>query len=188
MFSDELRRQDARRAAQRRRVYFGLRPDPAAAAQAVALAERLRHKHRLAVPTLPSPRLHVSLNGLPSPAHDQTIAKACEAVSALRLRSFVVAFNRVASFGGGRDRPVVLWGDEAVIGVEQLHAALHAALAKSGVLRGRPAAFEPHMTLIRADRELPAAYVEPVSWRVEELLLLASGDGRRAVLGRWPLA
>jgi 2'-5' RNA ligase len=188
MLSDWLQEADHRATgAGPRRVYFALRPDVRAAAEATALAERLRREHGLTSRPIPAARLHVSLNWLGRPAPAQTIGKACEAVSGLRLKSFVIAFNRAASFGGGHDRPLVLWGEEGVIGVELLHAALHAALARPGIVRGPPPAFEPHMTRMRGAQPVAEEFVAPVSWRVRELVLIESGEGRQAALGRWPM-
>jgi 2'-5' RNA ligase len=169
-------------------VYFALRPDPAAAAEAIALAERLRAKHGLTGRPLAPERLHVSLNWIGHAPAGQAVVKACEMVSSLPLPSFRIAFNRVGSFGGrAGQRPLVLFGQDGVIGVRRLYEALHLALMRPGVVRGPPQAFEPHMTLLWEPHEIEEEFVEPIGWPVRELVLVDSVVGRQNVLGRWPL-
>jgi 2'-5' RNA ligase len=169
------------------KVFFALRPEAPAAQEARRLAERLRLAHGLKGQPITAERLHVSLQSLGDAPSDLTIAKACEAASAVGHRPFLVALNRVATFGGGA---LVLYGEEGVIGIDLLHKALHSALVVPGVTRGQPFAHEPHMTLLWDRREVPEQLVEPIVWRVREFVLLRSlyGEGRHEVLARWPLA
>jgi 2'-5' RNA ligase len=172
----------------RQRVFFALQPEVAAAREARGLAERLRLARGLKGRPITAERFHVSLHSLGDAPSDQTISKACEAVSAVAQRSFLVALNRVATFGGGA---LVLYGDEGVIGIDLLHKALHSALVASGVTRGPPRAFEPHMTLLWDPREAAEqVLLEPIGWRAREFVLLRSlnGEGRHEVLARWSLA
>jgi 2'-5' RNA ligase len=171
------------------RVYFALRPDPEAAAEAVALAERLRARHGLTGRPVAPERLHVSLNWIGHAPAGQAVVKASEMVSALPLPSFRVAFNRVASFGGrAGQRPLVLFGEEGVIGVQRLYEALHLALTRAGIVQGPPQAFEPHMTLLWDPADIAQEFVEAIGWQVRELVLIDSVVGRHNLLGRWPLA
>ncbi|HVI32983.1 2'-5' RNA ligase family protein [Phenylobacterium sp.] len=175
----------------RRVVYFALQPDPPVATAAVRLAARLAAENGLGAAPVPAGRLHVSLNGLGEDPDERSVARACDAVSALRVPPFRIAFNRAGSFAGAGKRPLVLWGDEGVIGVERLHAAIHLALAGWGLAPGRVRAFEPHMTLLWTDREVAPAWLEtPLAWTARAVVLLESlqGVGRQSVLGRWPLA
>jgi 2'-5' RNA ligase len=112
----------------RQKVFFALHPEAAAARKARRLAERLRLAHGLKGRPITAERLHVSLHSLGDAPSDQTIAKACEGVSAVAQRPFLVTLNRVATFGGGA---LVLYGDEGVIGIDLLHKALHSALVAS---------------------------------------------------------
>ncbi len=175
-----------------RKVFFALRPPPAAAARALALAAHWRDRLGMTAPLVAAERLHVSLN--PLGRHRRlppaVLRRAGAAVSALRPKPFTLAFNRLGGWGRGDGvRPAVLWGDEGVIGAELLHQTLHAALAAAGLAPPRPGEIAPHLTLWREAAATPAALIEPVAWRVEELVLLASvqGEGRHEVLGRWRL-
>jgi 2'-5' RNA ligase len=172
----------------RPKVFFALHPEAAAAREARCLAERLRLARGLKGRPITAERLHVSLHSLGDAPSDQTISKACEAVSAVAQRPFLVALNRVATFGGGA---LVLYGDEGVIGVDLLHNALHSALVASGVTRGPRGAFEPHMTLLWDSRQtVEQLLAEPIIWTAHEFVLLRSlyGEGRHEVLARWSLA
>lgn len=173
-------------------LYFALQPPPEVQAQALALANIARAKHRLsAKPVLPD-RLHVSLNSVgafkrpPGPV----VAKALEAVEAVVVRPFVVQFNRMGSWGvGDGERPIVLWGDEGVIGVNALYSTIHKAMRRLDMAPRREAEIAPHMTLLRDKAEMPETFIEPVSWTAEEFVLIHAvhGEGRFDVVGRVPL-
>lgn len=173
-------------------VYFALQPPPEAAAQAMALANAARAKHRLAgKPALPA-RLHVSLNHVgdfkrpPGPVVD----KAIETVETVSARPFVVQFNRMGSWGkGGGERPVVLWGDEGVIGVNAHYSTIHRALRRLDMAPRPEVEIAPHMTLLRDKVEVSETFIEPVSWRVEAFVLVHAvhGEGRHDIVWRFPL-
>jgi len=169
-------------------VFFTIKPDPGAALQIQRLTDRLGPSHCLTGQIVSPDRLHVSLNSL-GPHDPWSAARAMEAVSTIRTPPFVVAFNRLASFGRGNGpRPLVLWGDEGVIGVFRLHTAIHAALADAQVVGRRERQIEPHVTLLRDRRVVPDQPIPPIRWTVRELLLIRSvrGEGHET-LGRWPL-
>jgi len=173
-------------------LYFALQPPPEAAELALALANAARAKHRLsAKPGLPG-RLHVSLNNVgdfkrpPGPVID----KAVEAAETVSARPFVVELNRIGSWGAGDgQRPVVLWGDEGVIGVSALYSTIHKAMRRLDMAPRREAEIAPHMTLLRDAGEVPETLIEPLRWRVEDFVLIHAvhGEGRYDVVGRFPL-
>lgn len=174
-------------------LYFALQPPPEAAAQALALAEDVRRQHRLAGKPYAASRLHVSLNNVgefkrpPTPV----IAKALEAVSDVAVRPFVVEFNRLGTWTRMEDqRPVVLWGDEGVIGANDLYAVLHKALHRVDLAPRRLGEIAPHMTLLYDGAEVPETFVEPVRWRAAEVVLIHAvhGEGRFDVVGRVPFS
>jgi 2'-5' RNA ligase len=82
-----------------------------------------------------------------------------------------------------------LRGDDGIAGVYALHDEIHRALAEAGLVRPRAHDFEPHLTLLRDRIAAPEEFIEPVSWRVQEFVLLDSvhGEGRHELLGRWTL-
>jgi 2'-5' RNA ligase len=172
-----------------RKMFFALRPPPAVGERLADLGAHWRRRLGRAAPVTPAARLHVSLNSLGAhrrlPQAD--VRRATAAVSALRAQPFTLAFNRLGGWGRGEGaRPVVLWGDEGVIGADLLHETLEAALAAARLPRPRPRPFCAHLTLWRAPAATPEIVIPPVGWRVDELVLLASvhGEGRHEVLGR----
>lgn len=173
-------------------LYFALQPPPEAQALALALAEAARAKHRLGAKPAAPVRLHVSLNYVgdfkrpPGPVID----KALEAAGNVAARRFVVEFNRLGTWPAGDPAPVVLWGDEGVIGVNALYSTIHKALAKPGMVPRREAEIVPHMTLIYDKAQVPETFIEPLGWRVEEFVLIHAvhGEGRFDVVGRFPLS
>lgn len=173
-------------------VYFALQPPPQAARDARRRLIDGATRWGLTGRPVPPERLHVSLCGVGvfPQVPDRLADVARRAGAAVRQRPFKVAFNRIGAWGrGSGPRPLVLWGDEGVIGVERLHEALHATLRQAGLTTGRPRQIWPHMTLVRDRAAVPETFVSPVSWEVGEFVLLASrhGASRHEVLGRFPL-
>lgn len=172
-------------------LYLALQPSPDAAAQAAGLVEALRVEHRLAGKAVAAPRLHVSLNHLgvfkrpPGPV----IEKAAGILHELAGRPFTVTFDRVASWGRGPQRAVVLGGEDGLISVQTLYSDLNRELARHGMAPRRAPSFEPHMTLLYDRADVPETVVEPVSWRVDAFALMhvVHGEGRFEVVGRFPL-
>jgi RNA 2',3'-cyclic 3'-phosphodiesterase len=136
-----------------------------------------------------------ALSGSSDPVGDYSglprgiVGTACEAAAAVMTRSFVVAFNRVASFNIRSDGQVlVLRGDDGVAGLMALHQSLRAAMWKVGLRRSVPP-YEPHMTLMYSDQSIVEHAVEAISWTVKEFVLVHSlhGKSRYVALGRWQL-
>jgi len=173
----------------RHKIFFAVRPNAEAAQDAYQLA---RARRGLGGYLVPPERLHVSLNHVGSGPEVPTrrVERALEAAAAVAVRPFLLAFNRLATFGGKPgDRAVVLWGDDGVAGAFGLHDALHRALTANGAVRSAAPPFEPHLTLLRKERDVPPEFIAPVRWWVREFVLLDSihGEGRHEVLGRWTL-
>lgn len=172
--------------------YLALQPTPEAAETAAARLDAVRREHRLTGKPVAANRLHVSLYNLgafkrpPGPIID----KAVDVVRRVEAAPFTVAFNRLTSWGkGDGERPVVLWGEEGVIGVHALYDALHHELVRASMASRRDPPFEPHMTLAYDRADVPETFVEPVEWRVEEFVLIHAvhGEGRFQVVERFPL-
>ena len=53
----------------------------------------------------------------------------------------------------------------------------------------REAEIVPHLTVTRDKAAMPETFVEPLSWKVDEFVLIHSvhGEGLYSVAGRWPL-
>ncbi|MCR5875852.1 hypothetical protein LRS10_17795 [Phenylobacterium sp. J426] len=173
--------------------YLALQPTPEAAAAAAERLEGVRRRHRLIGRAVAANRLHVSLFNLgtfkrpPGPI----LEKAVDVVRRIEGRRFTIALNRLASWGrGAGERPLVLWGEDGVIGVHALYDALHHELVRAGMASRRDPSYEPHMTLIYDRADVPETFVEPVEWAVEEFVLIHAvhGEGRFEVIERFPLA
>lgn len=173
-------------------LYFALQPPPEAAADVATVLAGVRARHRLTAKPIPPARLHVSLNYVgdfkrpPGPVIDKALA----AVADVHVAPFVVAFNRLATWPvGDPPLPLVLWGDEGVVGVNALYSTLHRALVKPGMAPRREAEITPHMTVLRDKVEASETFIEPISWTVDEFVLIYAihGEGRHEVVGRFPL-
>lgn len=173
-------------------LFFAVFPDPEAAARIASLARNLRAEHGLKGRALARERLHVSLHhvdGYGEPPTDAVIAAARAAASAVRAPPFAVAFNAAVGFRGKTaGRPLVLRGDDGVVGLLTLRQMLGAALAEAGPGR-RPPPYLPHLTLLYGDPLEAEQPVKPVGWTVREFVLVQSllGQGRYVPLGRFAL-
>jgi len=174
------------------KLYFALQPPAETAQQALRVLRSLRPAEGFTAQALPAERLHVSLNWVggfqrpPAPV----IGKACEVAASVSARPFDVAFNRVGTWTSGDSPwPLVLWGDEGVIGAEGLHTAIHRAMVRTGMAPRREPQIVPHLTLLRDRAVMPEAFIDPIRWTVREFVLIHSlhGKGRHDVVGRFPL-
>ena len=97
---------------------------------------------------------------------------------------FRVVFDRIVDSG----RTIALCGSEPTRGAQAFRAALIATLNRHG-LSLPPHRFTPHMTIAYQSDGLGNEDIDPISWRVEEFLLVESiiPEGRHELLGRWPL-
>lgn len=173
------------------KVFFALQPDDAAAEQVMRVATDLRRRHGLAGRVTAPARLNLSLNFVGTfrgPPTKAVMEKAMGIAATVVTPPFRVTLNRVESWNGS-PRSLVLLGDEGVIAAQMLHSALHKALAAKSMAPRREPAMQPHITLLWDKAESPPERVGPVSWTVQEFVLLDSveGEGRHEVLGRWAL-
>lgn len=170
-------------------VYLALQPPPEAAAQALARLDASGQRRRISARPVAPDRLHVSLFRVGDFKHPPTpvFAKVMEAVGAVAARPFVVEFNRLGGWRAGDPPwPVVLWGDEGVIGVSALYSAIHRAMRRIDMAPRREPEIVPHMTLVYDKAEVPETRIEPVRWTVDEFVLIHAvhGEGRHDVVGR----
>jgi 2'-5' RNA ligase len=179
-------------AAPRHYIFFAIRPTPEAAERISRLAAEFRKRYSLTGQPVAPEHLHISLNfvGQFAEPDRQVIDRAKAAVAEVAMPPFVVALDRVGSWGrGDGPKPMVLRGDDGVIGANLLHEQIHAALARAGSVGKAEPQIAPHLTLLRDKAEAPMQFIDPVTWAVEEFVLLDSvrGQGRHALLGRWRL-
>lgn len=174
-------------------LYLALQPPPEVAAEAVALAEDLRRELRMPGKVTAASRLHVSLNNIGEFKHPpaSVIAKVMAGLAHVAARPFVVEFNRVGAWGRGDAQPkTILWGEDGVIGVNELYSTLHKALGRIDFAPRREAPVEPHMTLIHGGVDMAERFVEPIRWQAREAVLIhaAHGAGHFEIAGRVPLS
>lgn len=173
------------------RLFFALRPDAAAAAQADAIAQQLVQQHGLHGKPLGVARYHVTLAFLGDHAGlaDDLLDQATAVGDALAQPAFDVVLDEVRSFARGQGVPLVLCGRGAgVAGLERLAEGLRAGLEPFGLAERRT--YRAHLTLLRDVRALAPQAVPPLAWRATEFVLVRSliGQARHEVLRRWPLA
>ncbi len=179
-------------ATRRHNIFFALYPPSDAAGRIAAFADRLFEKDALRGPRVARPRLHITLEplggygALPCPLIERASAAAAKVVRP----SFVIAFNRLMSFENTKGpRPLVLVGEDGVIGIDLLRSRVRAALVMEGVRPQGAASFTPHLTLSREKTVLHDDFIDPFVWRARDFRLIHSpyGESRHEVLGRWLL-
>ncbi|SDP38393.1 2'-5' RNA ligase family protein [Afipia sp. GAS231] len=168
------------------RLFLAAIPDAATAARIHQLAGVLKGAHRFSGKPIEPERLHVSLfflSGLPQ----QEIREACAAAADVRIKPFEVSFDRTASFRGKRgSRPFVLVGDKGLQPLTSFRRMLGDAMLRRGLRWVTNTNFTPHVTLLYDARSVEEYPIEPISWTVNEFVLIQSLSGHD-YLARWPL-
>jgi RNA 2',3'-cyclic 3'-phosphodiesterase len=171
-------------------LFFSIFPDAATAVRIARFARHCRRQFGFSGRPLATSRFHISLQdlgeyeGMP----ESVVAKASDAAAIVRAAPFAVMFDRVGSFSGrAGNRPLVLRGDDGVVGLTMLHQSLGSAMRTVG-LKAR-LDFTPHVTLLYDDRRIDEQAIEPIIWTVHEFILVRSLIGRtkHIPLGRWQL-
>lgn len=100
------------------------------------------------------------------------------------------AFHLVVDHAGGFARSRVGWlAPSGNSGLDALWSSLGHALDAEGVEHRVAEIFSPHLTVLRDVRgRLAETPVDPLSWPVEDFVLVHSLAGRYDVIDRWPLA
>ena len=174
------------------RLFFALLPDATALSRVAALTRQLRDEYGLKAKPISPERLHVTLHhvgdflGVPT----STMAALQRAMATLSFPTFEVSFDRVASFSGRPGKlPWVMLGNEGLAAVTAFQSQLDKALARAGVSKASRAHYTPHLTLLYGESGLDEVRIHPVTWSVQEFVLVHSliGQGQYTLLGRWPL-
>jgi RNA 2',3'-cyclic 3'-phosphodiesterase len=172
-------------------LFFSIFPDALTASRVAQAARRYHREHGLRGEPQTASRLHITLQylGQFNDVPERIVAEACDAAARVRMPPFAVMLDRVLSFSNQEGRyPLVLLGEDGVVGLAMLYGLLGAELRKVG-LKAR-SGFTPHMTLIYGGgRRIGEQVVEPVCWTVCELVLVQSliGKTKHVRLGQWPL-
>ena len=174
------------------RLFFAILPNEDAAARIARLAQDLRGEHGLRGQPLRTGHFHISLHhlgdhvGLPS----VVVAAARGAAADVAAPQFDVAFDRVASFAGGRvNQPLVLLGSDGFAALTAFRQVLGAMMAKGGLGHWVQPQKTPHLTLLYDERRVSEQTIATIGWTVREFVLVHSlvGRSRLVVLARWPL-
>jgi RNA 2',3'-cyclic 3'-phosphodiesterase len=174
------------------RLFFAIFPSADIAERIAQLAQQLRAKHGLKGKLLATGRFHVTLHhlgdfvGLPQ----AIVATACEAAASVAMPPFDVAFDRAMSFNRPSNRPFVLRGGAGLAALMPFQQALSTALNHAGLGDGKANAhFTPHVTLLYDDRDVAEQAIEPITWAVNEFVLMRSliGKAQHIPLARWAL-
>lgn len=174
-------------------LFFGFFPEPHAARQIAGRIPHLQAAHALIGKALPEARFHVSIcsvwQGLRSPSKE-VVAQFMQAAAQVDFPPFVVEFDRIMSFGENAERhPLVLGGDDGLIGLHNVHDLLVQALLGLNPRFKTRKTFKPHVTLLYDRKPIAEQPVEPIKWTVRELVLVESlqGQGRYIQRGVHPL-
>lgn len=121
------------------------------------------------------------------------LAAATSAASQISQSAFKVRFDYVQTFRNKSrttgNYPVVLCGDEGLIGLETLHQDLTGRLRNLG-FKGISASLTPHVTMLYEPEPVPSHAVVAVEWTVHEFVLLRRHINQYlpySILGQWPL-
>jgi len=172
-------------------LFFSVFPDPQTAGRIALIAQDLRGEYKLkGRPLLPT-RFHCSLYGFDRDVVSRTVvARAQEAASIVTASPFRVSFNCVRSFSNRPGHhPLVLVGDDGVVGLVRLHTSLCRAMREVGLRPRECSNFTPHLTLLYDARHVDEEPIESIGWIVSEIVLVLSLIGRtkHIPLGRWQL-
>jgi len=176
---------------QKDRIFFACLPDAAAAARIHGLAQKLKAANGFDGALILPEHLHVTLFHLGDWAAlpDEIVRLAKAAAEALRAQPFEAVFHRAESFRNSTGvYPFVLTADAAPW--RALHGALARSLTSAGLGGATKGEFNPHITLLRDGKRAAPAPIAPISWKVEDIVLVHSllGKTTHVHLGRWRLA
>ncbi len=115
------------------------------------------------------------------PRRGNAAAAALESLGATAAR---VVFDRLHDSG----RTLALCGSETMRGICRLQDAIRQHLSCHGIPLPRYR-FNPHITLAYRSDGRGSETIDPISWSVEDVLLIESvyGEGRHIEHGRWRL-
>ena len=170
-------------------LYFAVVPGARPAGRIYRVAEVVKCARQFEGNLIKRDRLHVTLFFLDggSEAREHVVQMACEAARNVCMSPFEVSFDRIASFRGQPGRhPFVLLGGDGLNRLRQLQQTLAAQLAKNGLKHLVKRDFNPHVTLLYAERQVEEQPIEPIFWTVDAFVLIHSLKGHTH-LARWPL-
>ena len=171
-------------------LFFAIFPDAATAVRIARIARHCRRQHGLSGRPQATSRFHISLQDLGEYERlpQSVVVEAGAAAAIVKMPPFAVMFDRVGSFSGrAGNHPLVLRGDDGVVGLTMLYQSLGLAMRTVGLRACLD--FTPHMTLLYDDRRIDEQPIEPIFWTVREFVLVHSlrGKTKHIPLERWQL-
>ena len=173
------------------RLFFALWPGEAVREASHQAAKDLKLRMQPSGYLSSPARYHITLLFLGDQVPADKEAAALQAASGVRAAPFDLRLDHAGSFRNPRQVPWWLGAHEAPPGLQALYERLREAMARAGVTPERMR-FAPHLTILRDPKMiLPTTAIKPISWSVEEFVLIRSHVERQPVqyelLGRWPL-
>lgn len=158
--------------------FFGLCLSAEAQQRTVTLFDRLCEDWLLEAQPAPiAHRLHVTLFPIGPCTHPAQgdVADACAAADSIGFAPFDISFDRAINRHGTH---IALTADKPCDALLAFQQTLHIALRLAGVPTVRGWTFDPHVTLRYRENILVDQPVPPVSWRVDEFVLIKSQQGK----------
>jgi 2'-5' RNA ligase len=173
-------------------LFFAILPEPDIAARIEALGGTLRANHRLSGRPISAKRLHVTLGLVANYASllDYDVTAAMQAAATVALAPFEMSFNRLQSFKGRENQPLVLRCGDGLAAFTGLQKSLNVALKATGYEGKSQVGYTPHITLLYDRQPIDETFLEePIAWTVRDFALVYSvyGESRHTHLGQWPL-
>jgi len=169
------------------RAFLALKPDGSATEQAGEIVLGLMRENGLTGNPLKPKNLHISLPLVWEGANFPTaLAKSMSMrVQAVRMPPFEIVLDMAMCFRQRERYVLVLGTTRSVANIYELNRQLVMAIGSK--MRG--GSFNPHMTLLYANRPVEKQPVEPLRWTAREFVLIHSfiGLGRHEIVARWPL-
>ena len=164
-------------------LFFAIRPPEDKVREIVDLTSCLK----IGGTPLRPERLHISLLALTigDALPEGLVEEAAEVAGTVRMAPLRVIFDRVA----GGTKSAVLLPSEPLGVLRMLRERLGFALIRAGVDVRLDHRFSPHVTLLYGGQPMPEKEIEPITWVVDEFVLIDSHIGltHHETVGRWPL-
>ncbi|WP_428311675.1 2'-5' RNA ligase family protein [Hydrocarboniphaga sp.] len=178
-------------------LFFALSPEPVIREQLAERAAALKQQHPTPSPWVRPERYHLSLPvvGVFHQAPDALAQRAIQAAAQIKAAPFELLIDQAGCYAKNPKIPWWLKPSDTPEGLKQLWRALRETLKTASLpclsSSTRP---EPHISVVyNAQRSLPDRRIAPLSWTVQDFVLIesryggAAADTGHRVLGRWAL-
>jgi RNA 2',3'-cyclic 3'-phosphodiesterase len=163
------------------RLFLGIFPDKAAQSAIEKVVRNLSREYALHGSPLRASRYHVTVHHLGDYAglSPDICAAALAAIARIGASALDITLDQAASFEARHLHPFVLRCAEAETNVHALWRDSRMHLANAGFSNWLQPDFTPHLTLLYDERLIVVPVpIEPISWRVREVVLVHSLLGK----------